>query len=480
MSLSLLEAARQAPQRPAVILHSRVIDYAGLAERMLVAVAWLRRQGAPFNGVSNGSAALVASADVDTLAMMHALTALGVPFIPLHPRLTPQERRDVIEQTAPAVVVDTRWSDAAHALAPADPDSVVDVPDDERPLAILHTSGTSGRPKGVVLPRRAFLAAARGSEENLGWRPDDRWLLCLPLAHVGGLSIVTRCLLGRRSLVMLPPDTRLDAGNLAEAVERDRVTLMSLVPTLLDRLLALEGWNLPRHVRAILLGGAAASPRLLERAAERGYPVLTTYGLTEACSQVSTQRVGTVNTGQLGAGPPVAGVEVRIVDGIVQVRGKNLFSGYHPPGDPPLDAEGWLPTGDAGFLDEAGNLHLLGRRADLIVTGGENVYPAEVEAALERCAGIAEACVFGVEDERWGQIVAAALVPASGVRVDVDALAAALRGVLAPFKRPRRVALVEALARSASGKLDRRATATAVQAQLVPLQASAEPSGDPG
>lgn len=476
MSLSLLEAARQAPHQLALVSDGEELDHAALAERMLVATAWLRAE----HGASTGPAALVAHADLDTLVMIHALMALGVPFIPLHPRLSPHERGEVLERTAPAFVIDARWSEAARTLAPADPDTLVDVPDDERPLAILHTSGTSGSPKSVVLPRRAFAAAARASEDNLGWKPDDRWLLCLPLAHVGGLSIVTRCLLGRRALVLFPPGTRLEAGELAAVTRRHRVTLMSLVPTLLDRLLALEGWALPSHVRAILLGGAAASPRLLERALARGYPVLTTYGLTEACSQVTTQRLGTTNTGQLGAGPPVDGVEVRIVDGLVQVRGRNLLSGYHPPGPRPLDDDGWLATGDAGFLDDEGNLHLLGRKTDLIITGGENVYPAEVEAALERNRDVGEACVFGVDDERWGQIVAAALVPGRGKQLDVDALAASLRGTLAPFKLPRRFAVLGRLERTASGKLDRRATASSAAPLLSPPGTGAARPHDPG
>ncbi len=473
MKLSLLAAARLAPEQPAVVIDSEVIDYAGLARRVLQAVTWLEQRHA------RGPVALVADAGVDTLVMVHALIALGLPFISIHARLTPRERQDVIDSSGPAFVVDADWAVQARALSPASPDHVPELPDDDRPLAIVHTSGSSGEPKGVVLSRRAFVAAARSSEDNLGWQPDDRWLLCLPLAHVGGLSILTRCLLARRAVVMLPPGTRLGAAELAATIDRDRVTLLSLVPTLLERLLALD-WQLPGYVRAILLGGAAASPRLLERAAARRFPVLTTYGLTEACSQVTTQRAGTRNTGQLGAGPPLAGVEVRIVDGVVEVRGDNVATAYHPSGKPPLDADRWLSTGDAGYLDANGNLHLLGRVSDLIITGGENVHPLEVEASLERWPGVAEACVFGVDDEYWGQLVAAALVPEPGKRVETDALSAGLRGVLAPFKRPRLVAVLDALPRTPSGKIDRRMTAQAARPLLTPPGAGAPHPCDAG
>ena len=474
MTLSLLSAARRAPRQPAVVVDGQILDYRALADRVLRAVAWLVARRA------EGPAALVATGELDTLVMVHTLIALGIPFIPLHPRLTPTERQQLIDHISPALVIDADWSEAACSLPPADADSIPDLADDERPLAILHTSGTSGQPKGVVLSRRAFAAAARASEANLGWQADDRWLLCLPLSHVGGLSIITRCLLGQRALVLLPRGMRLEASDLAGIIDRERVTLLSLVPTLLDRLLDLDDWQLPPHVRAILLGGAASSPRLLERAAARGLPVLTTYGLTEACSQVTTQRFGTTNTGQLGSGPPVAGVEVRIVDGIIEVRGDNLLSGYYPVGPEPLDAGGWLSTGDAGFLDEHGNLHVLGRRGDLIVTGGENVYPAEVEAALERCPGVREACVFGVDDDRWGQIVAAALSPEPGKSLDTRSLGAVLRARLAPFKRPRRVAVLDSLERGPSGKLDRRATAELAKNRLGPLEGGNSASRDAG
>jgi len=268
----------------------------------------------------------------------------------------------------------------------------------------------------------------------------------LPLAHVGGLSVLVRCLLARRPFVLGRPD------RVAEDIARHHATIVSLVPTQLARLLDAR-WTPPPWLRIVLLGGAAAPASLLAHAAAAGVPVVTTYGLTEACSQVATQIPGASGA---GCGPPLPGVRVRIVDERIEIDGPTLFSGYL--GEPPR-AAGWFATGDFGRLDAAGNLHVLGRRTDLIVTGGENVYPAEVEAYLD-ARGVA-ACVFGMPDETWGEIVCAAT---TGVVV------AATLADLAPWKRPRRWARVRELPLTPGGKPDRAAArALAERVGLAPL-----------
>lgn len=210
--------------------------------------------------------------------------------------------------------------------------------------------------------------------------------------------------------------------------------------------------------------------RLLERAAERGVPVLTTYGLTETCSQVTTQRYGTVNRGELGSGAPLDGVEVRIMDGEIQLRGPMLASGYLTSRGviPVTDSEGWLHTGDEGELDGAGRLHVRGRMDRLIVTGGENVDPHEVEAALESLESVRAAVVFGVEDPMWGQVVAVALV-AEGDPPPAADLRERLAARLAPHTRPRLFCFLEALPMTAAGKVDRPLAEAAARAHLRPL-----------
>jgi len=472
MSLSFLRAAAEAPEEIALIAGGTAYSFAALAPRVRRIAAWLAR-----DGLGPRSAALVADQRVDSLLALYALIELGAPAVIVHPRLTADERAALIDRAAPALVLDESWSerdaDATGEAPPAPP-----VPDDARPLAVLFTSGTSGPAKAAVLSRAAFAASARASAAHLRWRGDDRWLLSVPLAHVGGLSIVTRCLAARRPLVLADPQPggRFDADAIAAGIARDRITLLSLVPTMLRRLFDLPAWAPPPELRAVLLGGAAASPHLLDEAAARDIPVLTTYGLTEACSQVTVQSYGTRPGAEHGAGLPLAGVEVRIADDEIHVRGPNLLSGYlAAPGETaasPLDRDGWFATGDFGRFDERGRLHLLARRTDLIVTGGENVYPMEVEAALARLAGIAGCCVFATPDETWGQRVAVAIAPAaSGPPTDAE-LDRFFRTHLAPHKRPREVAFIDELPTTPSGKLDRAAAASLARAQLRALKPS--------
>jgi O-succinylbenzoic acid--CoA ligase len=230
-----------------------------------------------------------------------------------------------------------------------------------------------------------------------------------------------------------------------------------------------------KRLRFVLLGGAAASPVLLERAAERGLLAITTYGLTEACSQVTCQALRAPGTTEPGSGKPLPDVELRIARehgglafanevGFIEVRGPTLMCGYWSGPDKPLTlprtTDGWFVTGDLGALGETRRLFVHARRTDLIVTGGENVYPAEVEQAFERCSGVTGAVVFGVPDERWGQIVGVAMVLCGdGLSEEEHAVAAIADASkrLASHKRPRRFAVVNALARNSTGKIDRSA-----------------------
>jgi O-succinylbenzoic acid--CoA ligase len=348
---------------------------------------------------------------------------------------------------------------------------------DEGALALIMTSGSSGAAKAAVLSVRAFHAAAQASAANLGWCDDDRWLLCLPLAHIGGLSVLTRCLLARRALVLpAAAEAGASADNALACLSRDAVTLASVVPSQLQRWLALLSGRepLPPSVRVILTGGAACSPALLAACADRGWPVLTTYGSTEACSQVATQSPGSTNRGEQGAGRVLPGLSLKLDAGVIHLKGPTLFSGYHPAGAPPFDAQGWFRTEDLGELDARDNLHVLGRADGVIISGGENVAPWEVERALEGCAGVRLACVFGVPDERWGQSVAAALLLEAAAHADLPRIAGELRQRLAAFKCPRLVARLDDFVWNGTGKLDRKRTAEAATPLLEPWRAPSE------
>lgn len=452
MKLSVLRAAAEAPNRIALVAGGVELTYATLADRVAARAADLQRLG---SDDAAPRALFTPTLDVDDIVTIHALIELGVPVALLHPRLTDAERRRQREIVGRAINLD-----AAKPFQPADRSATLEPrveTDPERYLAVLFTSGTTGAPRGVVLSRRAFLSSAAASEANIGRRDDDRWLLCMPLAHVGGLSILTRCLIARTCVVVAP---QFDPDVFIETVESSGVTLASLVPTMLRRILGTHpAWRPPSSLRAILLGGSAAPAALIHESADRGLPILTTYGLTETCSQVATQPYGARPSPQWGAGRPLPNIDVRARDGAIHVRGPTLLTRYL--GDSreitPLDGDGWFDTGDRGSFDEEGNLHVLGRSAEFIVTGGETVSAREVEEVLESCPGISAACVVGVDDPEWGQTVVAALVEDSAGPPPEAELSAFLAPRLAGFKRPKRFVYLPSLPLTPTGKPDRPA-----------------------
>ncbi len=330
---------------------------------------------------------------------------------------------------------------------------------------MIHTSGTTGAARAAVLTRAAIEASALASEANLGWQDDDCWMLCMPLAHVGGLSILTRCLIARRCVALEP---HFDVPGFIQRLRAQRVTLLSLVPTMLARLLDEHpAWHGDGQLRAILLGGAAATPSMVERATDRQLPVLVTYGLTETCSQVTTTPYALrFAAAARGVGAPLPGIEVRVRDDRIEVRGPVVMTGYWD--EPPLQPDAWLDTGDLGAFDRDGFLHVHARRHDLIVTGGENVYPIEVENTLAACPGVVAAAVFGVPDALWGQSVAAVVV-ADRRTLTLARMRDHVARHLAPHKQPRQIAFADRLPQTRAGKLDRAALA-GFAASLQPLR----------
>jgi O-succinylbenzoic acid--CoA ligase len=278
---------------------------------------------------------------------------------------------------------------------------------------VMHTSGTTGEPQPVELTHGQILAQAQGTAAALAVTDDERWLCPLPLSHVGGLMVLLRSAIYATTAVIGPPD-------------RDDVTLASMVPTQLARLT-----EPPPGLRAVLLGGAA--PGVLRP----GWPVARTYGLTQACSSVTIGEIGDSET----SGRPIPGVEVTIApDGEILVDGPTV--------------NGTLHTGDLGRLDDHGRLIVVGRKADTIVSGGENVAPAEVEAALLAHPAVAEAGVFARPDREWGEAVTARVVLHSPATE--DELREFVGERLARFKVPKAIEVAETLPRTASGKLLRR------------------------
>jgi O-succinylbenzoic acid--CoA ligase len=299
----------------------------------------------------------------------------------------------------------------------------------------MHTSGTTAAPKRVGLTYGNWLWNALGSAVALGLDADERWLCPMPLAHVGGLSILLRSTI-YATTVVLPGRFEVDAVTRELSDPERRITLVSLVPTMLSRLLD-AGLEHPPTLRWALLGGGAIPPALVRRAQAAGIPIAPTYGMTEACSQIATH------------GWPLTGVELRIAaDGEILVRGPIVAPGA-------LGPDGWLHTGDLGTLDERGRLTVIGRRSDTIVTGGENVAPAEVEAVLLEHRAVADAAVHARPDPEWGERLVASVVLREGADATVEELRTHCTAWLASFKVPKTVEFTEALPRTPGGKLRR-------------------------
>ena len=467
--LSVLAAAAAAGSAPALLWPGGAWSWADLAGRVTAEMGTLGRLGLGRPG-GPPRVRLTARATPEFVVRFWALAELGVTVVLLHPRWTATERATVGALDLSAWDLDLLPAGArVDWIVPSAPS--VRIPP-ERPLAILFTSGSAAGPKGVILSRGAFVASAEASAARLGWRGDDRWLLSLPPAHVGGLSVLTRCLLARRPVVL---GEGLDPVATVALMHEAGVTLASAVAPQLQRLL--DGGAVPPQLRAVLVGGGPCPEPLLRRARKAGWPVLATYGLTETCSQVATQDPAEArNVGDVGA-TPLPGVELRVTDGRIEVRGAMLMSGYYPRGRhaEPLGEDGFLDTGDLGRLDERGRLVVLGRADEVIVTGGEKVFPGEVERALAACPGIAAALVVGVEADPWGQVVAALLVAGPRGPAAPDQLSESLAG-LAPFKRPRLVAWVDALPLGPNGKPDRRRALSEHRSSLQPRSRAAAPA----
>jgi O-succinylbenzoic acid--CoA ligase len=441
---------------------------------------------------------------VEYVSLIHALARLGAVLVPLNARLTPAELCYQLEQTGCRHLICSRETeDKVTALdqgrwqslsVEASPDTGLvslqkfspEKPEQWRSRsldlaavqAIIHTSGTTGQPKGAMLTYANHFWGATASAFRLGTDPTDRWLLCMPLYHVGGLAIVWRCCLYGTTAVL---QDRFEAAAVNRALDTQAISLVSLVPTMLQWLLEERGQRVwPSTLRCILLGGAAAPLDLLDRCRALALPVATTYGLTEAASQVATAPPDEVQHKPGCVGKPLMFTQIRVIGeddqdrpsgeiGQIVVRGPTVMRGYYrqPQATGQTLANGELHTGDLGYLDEDSDLWVVQRRADLIVSGGENVYPSEVEQVLRAHSAVKAVCVVGVADEAWGQRVAAAVVLCDGASSTKAELIEFCRARLAGYKQPRVLHFVDSLPQTASGKIERRAVVRLMAALAV-------------
>lgn len=419
------------------------------------------------------------------LALCLAVLTSGAVLVPANPAYTPAELGHVIADAAPALIV-LDPSRAGPADGGAPPVLTLDAggrgslrtalwqdaapgtrgPDDL--AAILYTSGTTGKPKGAMLTQGNLLSNARTLVEVWGITADDVLIHALPIFHTHGLFVaVNTLLLAGGAMIWLP---RFDAAQVAALM--GRATMLMGVPTFYTRLLATEGLTqaTAAGMRLFISGSAPLLAETHRAVAERtGHAILERYGMTETGMNTSNPLRGARRPGTVG--PALPGVEVRVLGegaglaatgeiGRVEVRGPNVCQGYWR--NPAKTAEdlapgGWFRTGDLGHLDAQGYLTIVGREKDLIITGGLNVYPKEVEQILDSLPGVAESAVIGLSDPDFGERVVAVVARAPGCTPQPEALMATLAEVLAPFKRPRHIRIVDDLPRNAMGKVQKAA-----------------------
>ncbi len=408
----LEEAAERHGRRPAVVNGARTVSYAELHERVAVTAAALRQAGCnPAERV-----AIFAPNSPDYLVWLLAILRLGAVCCPMNTRLPHRTVADLLGRVGVRKLVvrdvDDRLGDipsgvemlqgrqfAATGKPPEeDAGSIMPL---HRPATIVFTSGSTGTPKAVLHSYGNHYYNARGSNRNLPLAAGDRWLLDLPLYHVGGLGILFRCLLTGATVVMPDKGETLDA-----VLSRYDVTHLSVVVTQLHRLLQQpESVRYPA-LRYIILGGSPVPLKLLERAGERGLPVFASYGCTEMASQVATTGPGSTTRQRLTSGKLLPYRKLRIGhEGEIQLAGETLFMGY-VEGDGvrrPLTGDGWFATGDLGRIDEDGYLTVIGRRDNRFFSGGETIHPEEIERALTDHDGVEQAVVVPVPDEEFGQ-----------------------------------------------------------------------------
>lgn len=481
-----------APSKPAIACGGTRLSYAELACAIRRAAGALAAAG-----VERGErVAHLGYNAIEQVVLLFACARVGAMFVPLSWRLAPPEHRAMLADCRPRVLVVADpfvaptapilgaedapvrvslgapregWTSWETFLASGDaaPAPCIEGAD-AAPVLLCYTSGSTGQPKGVVHTQRALFANAVNSTHMHDLSSEDVVLTTLPLFHVGGLNIQTLPALHAGASVVLHP--RFEPALAIDAIERDGITLTVLVPAQLEALAREPRWrnaDLSR-LRAISTGSTIIGEAFVRKDLQRGVPLLQVYGATETCPIAAYQRIGDAPRHPGSIGKTALHCELRIVDeagrdvapgvpGEIWVRGQNVMQGYWNRAHESREAlaGGWYRTGDVAHADADGWLYVDGRRRDLIISGGENVYPAEIENLLALCPDIAEVAIVGRPDERWGEAVVAVVVPARGATLTREGVCALLEGRIARYKHPRDVVFADALPRTALGKVKR-------------------------
>lgn len=478
------------PDKAAICFPGRDVSYAQLAALIEQLASALAASGVK----RDGCVAYLGGNSPEMLALLFACARLGALFMPLNWRLAGAEHLQMLQDCPPALLfveppyvaqtdalrdalgpvtlitfgaADRGWISwagfcgRATGLVPCDPEVGEDTP-----LLICYTSGSTGKPKGVLLTQGAINSNADNSADMHALSPDDRVLTVLPLFHVGGLNIQTTPALRAGCTLVLHP--RFDPEAALEAIENEKITLMLVVPAVVDMMMASPRWPATdlSSLRMMSIGSSIVPTHLIEAIHARGVPMPQVYGATETCPIAVYLKAHDAMCKIGSTGKVAAHCLLRIVDshgadvkpgatGEILVKGNNVMSGYWqaPQATAAVLKDGWFHSGDMGHQDEEGYLYIDGRSKDMIISGGENIYPAEIENLLVECPDIAEASVIGRPDARWGEIVVAVVVPKADHRISSEQVLKLLDGRIARYKHPKEVVLVDALPKTALGKI---------------------------
>lgn len=422
----------------------------------------------------------------ETVFAIAASFLLEIPIIPVSPAIKEGRMEKLCQDLLPTAYFSAEAKDGSclknlkHIFLNAIVDQEVnknraenrsksEFADGEKHAGYLLTSGSTAEPKIVPILRRQFFSAAHASKHNFKPAKNRYWLLCLPMHHIGGISVILRSLLYHSAIYLVPGFNEKNIRSLLN--NNKQFEAASMVPTMLERLLNDSFFRVQFNFKAFLLGGGPISQDLINRSLTRGIPIVTSYGMTETCAQIAANpmlRSGGVYIPKKSVGRIFEPNRIDIRDdngnslpylesGHIWLRGPQVFDGYHQKelNREVFDSNGWFNTGDYGHLNRKNHLFIESRRTDLIISGGENINPVEVEEALKILDSVDDAAVVGVPDREWGQKCVAFIKTGNTKVMEADNLRTQLKGALHPFKVPKEFLLIDEIPKTSTGKVRR-------------------------